>query len=115
MKECNNNDSQKWITKPIENTPHFYNIQNIENQSKNKCVDIINDGTNNKLTIAECGNYSGQQWLIPNENSNSFQNNFSGMNNCIDIVNDGVNNQLIMNPCGNYSGQEWSTNNENVN
>lgn len=110
MKKCNNNDSQKWITKPIENMPNFYNIQNVTNQSENNCVDIINDGINNKLQIASCDNYSGQQWLIPNENSTSFQNNFSGMNNCLDIINDGVNNQLIMNPCGYYNGQIWSTN-----
>ena len=29
-----------------------------------KCLDIVNDGTNNKLTMAPCGNYSGQLWLI---------------------------------------------------
>jgi len=29
-----------------------------------KCLDIVNDGDNNKLTMADCGNYSGQLWKI---------------------------------------------------
>jgi hypothetical protein len=110
MTECSDTATQNWITKPIENMPNFYNIQNMKNKSENRCVDIINDGINNKLTIEPCGNYTGQQWLIPDNNSSNFKNNFSGMNNCLDIINDGINNKLIMNPCGNYSGQEWSIN-----
>jgi hypothetical protein len=27
-----------------------------------KCLDIINDGQNNKLTMAACGNFTGQMW-----------------------------------------------------
>ncbi|MEI6064062.1 MAG: hypothetical protein WCQ26_05690, partial [Pseudanabaena sp. ELA748] len=27
-----------------------------------KCLDIVNDGRNNKLRMADCGNYSGQFW-----------------------------------------------------
>jgi hypothetical protein len=68
------------------------------------CLDIINDGKNNKLIMSPCGNYSGQQWTYQN---NKLQNNFSGQQSCLDIVNDGENNKLIMSPCGNYSGQQW--------
>ena len=31
-----------------------------------KCLDIINDANDNKPIMAECGNYSGQFWQIPN-------------------------------------------------
>jgi len=31
---------------------------------KDKCLDIINDGENNKPTMADCGNFSGQFWNI---------------------------------------------------
>jgi hypothetical protein len=27
-----------------------------------KCLDIINDGTNNQRIMAHCGNFSGQAW-----------------------------------------------------
>jgi len=29
-----------------------------------KCLDIINDGDNNKPTMAACGNFTGQMWKI---------------------------------------------------
>ena len=29
-----------------------------------KCLDIINDGWNNKPIMAACGNFSGQNWSI---------------------------------------------------
>jgi hypothetical protein len=29
-----------------------------------KCLDIINDGQNNKPTMAACGNFTGQMWTI---------------------------------------------------
>ena len=32
----------------------------------NKCLDIINDSQDNKPIMANCGNYSGQFWQIPN-------------------------------------------------
>ena len=68
------------------------------------CLDIINDGQNNKLIMSPCGNYySGQEWTYQN---NKLQN--LGRNLCLDIINDGQNNKLIMSPCGNYSGQQWN-------
>ena len=33
---------------------------------KNKCLDIINDGENNKPAMADCGNFSGQFWNFSN-------------------------------------------------
>jgi hypothetical protein len=30
-----------------------------------RCLDIINDGENNKPIMAECGNFSGQFWSLP--------------------------------------------------
>ena len=77
---------------------------------KDKCLDIINDGTNNKLIMSQCGNYSGQQWYNAKGNLKSsykLQNTFSGKDKCLDIINDGANNKLIMSQCGNYSGQQW--------
>jgi len=30
-----------------------------------KCLDIINDGANNQLIMAACGNVAGQFWNLP--------------------------------------------------
>ncbi len=75
-----------------------------------KCLDIINDGDNNQLTMADCGNYSGQFWSIRPSGNGGFyrlQTQFTGNKKCLDIINDGDNNQLTMADCGNYSGQFW--------
>lgn len=75
----------------------------------NKCLDIVNDGKNNQLTMADCGNFSGQFWSIAGQpGSYRLQTQFTGKNKCLDIVNDGTNNRLIMADCGNFSGQMWT-------
>ena len=73
-----------------------------------RCLDIVNDGDNNQLTMADCGNYSGQLWSIKKAGGYyRLQTQFTGNKKCLDIVNDGDNNQLTMANCGNYSGQFW--------
>ena len=40
-----------------------------------KCLDIVNDGQNNKPTMAACGNFTGQMWTLrPSGNSRSLHN-----------------------------------------
>jgi hypothetical protein len=75
-----------------------------------KCLDIVNDGQNNKLKMATCGRFLGQDWTATPSDGRGFKlrNRFSGPNKCLDVVNDGQNNRLIMADCGNYSGQYWS-------
>jgi hypothetical protein len=75
-----------------------------------KCLDIINDGDNDKLTMANCGNYSGQSWNIEPAQERGYsrlRTTFTGADKCLDIVNDGENNKLTMADCGNYTGQFW--------
>lgn len=31
----------------------------------NRCLDVINDGTNDQVQLVPCANYSGQFWLTP--------------------------------------------------
>jgi hypothetical protein len=76
----------------------------------NKCLDIINDGRNNQLIMADCGNFTGQLWSIsPSQHSGHYRliTTFTGRNQCLDIVNDGDNNKLNMANCGDFSGQYW--------
>jgi hypothetical protein len=76
-----------------------------------KCLDILNDGRNNRLTMAACGDYTGQAWTIETIKSAGFsrlRTEFTGRNKCLDIVNDGRNNRLTMSICGDYTGQKWT-------
>ena len=75
----------------------------------NKCLDIVNDGTNNQLTMADCGDFTGQFWHLKPTKDGRFvlQTEFTGQNKCLDIVNDGSNNKLTMADCGNITGQFW--------
>jgi Ricin-type beta-trefoil lectin domain len=76
-----------------------------------KCLDIVNDGKNNRLIMAACGRYSGQDWSATRINDSSgykIRNQFSGPNKCLDVINDGKNDKVIMADCGNFTGQNWS-------
>lgn len=73
------------------------------------CLDIINDGQNDKLGLAPCGNFTGQHWFVDRRSDGTFQlqTEFTGPGRCLDIINDGQNNRLHMAPCGNFTGQQW--------
>jgi len=81
------------------------------------CLDIINDGQNDKLRLAHCGNFSGQHWFVDRRSDGAFQlrTEFTGQGRCLDIINDGQNNRLHMAPCGNFTGQQWDVISENGN
>ena len=71
----------------------------------NKCMDIINDGANNKLIMGTCGNYSGQQWtMTPTTLGHvTFSNQFSGLNKCLEATG----TSLRMNNCNAAPSQRW--------
>jgi uncharacterized protein len=75
-----------------------------------KCLDIINDGQDDKPTMATCGNFTGQMWtMAPNGTPGvfKFQTQFTGTAKCLDIINDGQDNKPTMATCGNFTGQMW--------
>jgi hypothetical protein len=74
-----------------------------------KTLDIVNDGTNNKLIMVNTGDYSGQYWKIKTLGNGSFRltNKWLPDNKTLGIINDGTNNQLIMADWGNYPEQIW--------
>jgi hypothetical protein len=93
------------------------NAQVKQNQLRNtltgsdNCLDIIEDGENNRLTMARCGNIAGQRWSLTasetNPESYQLQNPFTGADKCLDIINEGENNKLIMAKCSKVAGQLW--------
>ena len=76
------------------------------------CLDIINDGDNNKLTMARCGNVAGQRWSLTASETNPqayrLQTPFTGTDNCLATIDDGRNNRLTIAQCSDASGQLWS-------
>jgi len=70
-----------------------------------KCLDIMNDGANNKPLMAPCGNYSGQQWsMTPTPRGHvTFSNQFAGANKCLDAFG----RDLVMTNCNDSLKQSW--------
>jgi hypothetical protein len=76
-----------------------------------RCLDIINDHDRDKLVMADCGNYTGQQWTLLEAEVNNrvrLQNEFSGVELCLDVINDDLDDKPVMAKCGNYTGQLWT-------
>ena len=76
------------------------------------CLDIIEDGKNNRLTMTKCANVAGQRWSMTAREKNpqayQLQTTFTGMDKCLNIINDGANDKLTMAKCGNLPGQLWN-------
>lgn len=75
----------------------------------NICLDVVNDGQNNRVIMAVCGNTTGQAWNLERTGDEKYKlrTALTGANRCLDIINDGANDKLQMAECGNYSGQMW--------
>jgi hypothetical protein len=76
------------------------------------CLDIVEDGKNNRLTMTKCANVAGQRWSMTatekNPQAYQLQTPFTGMDKCLSITNDGANNKVTMAKCSNLPGQLWS-------
>ncbi len=109
MADCGHYSGQYWVLKQVKGTP-YVRFQN-GFSGKKLCLDVINDGANNRVHMARCGNFSGQWWLVERaqggEGAVRLTNTFTGPGRCLDIVNDGANDRLTLADCGNYSGQMW--------
>jgi uncharacterized membrane protein len=94
------------------------NAEVVQNRFRNtltgadKCLDIINDGENNKLIMATCGNFAGQRWSITahkmSPKNYQLQTPLAGTDKCLDVINDGENNKLTMATCSDSPGQFWT-------
>ncbi|NEQ10577.1 MAG: hypothetical protein F6K37_33060 [Moorea sp. SIO4E2] len=76
---------------------------------KNKCLQVVNDNDHNKLMMANCDNFRGQQWSItpfPNSGGYRLTTQFTGNNKCLEVVN---NTQLKMTRCRpKHPLQKWN-------
>lgn len=74
-----------------------------------KSLDVINDGTNNKLQLAESKGVTGQWWKLTPVGNGYYRltTQWLGTDRSLDVVNDGINNKLQLAASGNASGQFW--------
>lgn len=74
-----------------------------------KSLDVVNDGTNSKLQLANTGNASGQHWKISflGDDYYRFTTQWLGETKSLDVVNDGTNTKLQLATTSNASGQYW--------
>ncbi|MGB0840283.1 MAG: hypothetical protein ACPGXL_09095, partial [Chitinophagales bacterium] len=65
-------------------------------QGKDKSLDVVNDGKNNKLQLANTGNYTGQYWRIEKLPNGYYRltTKWKGEGKSLDVMNDGRNNRL---------------------
>jgi type II secretory pathway pseudopilin PulG len=94
------------------------NAQSEQNRVRNtltgadRCLDIVRDGKNNRVTMAKCGNVAGQRWnLVANETNPQayrLQTPFTGTDLCLGTSNDRQDNRVSMAECNNTPGQLWS-------
>lgn len=99
--------SQRWKFQSVGNG--YYRIIN-KLHGDGKSLDIVNDGTNNKLQLAQTGQYTGQFWKITPLGNGYFRMTTAwlGDGKSLDILNDGKqNNKPRMADTGNYTGQFW--------
>jgi hypothetical protein len=86
----------------------FYRLTT-EWQGEGKSLDVLNDGKNNQLQLADSGNFSGQNWKITPLGNGYYRLTtlWLGEGRSLDVVNDGKNNQPQLAQTGDFSGQYW--------
>ena len=78
-------------------------------QGDGKSLDVVNDGTNNKVQLAASGSYYGQFWKFTSLGNGYYRmtNQWRGDGMSLDVVNDGTNNKVQLAATGAYTGQFW--------
>lgn len=78
-------------------------------QGEGKSLDVVNDGKNNQIQLANTGNFSGQYWKITPLKNGYYRltTQWQGEGKSLDVINDGINNKLHMAKTTEVSGQYW--------
>lgn len=86
----------------------YYRLTN-QSLGNVKSLDVVNDGTNSKLQLANTGNASGQFWKITPLGNGYYRltTQWLGETKSLDVINDGTNNKLQLATTSNASGQYW--------
>ena len=110
IRPCVNRPAQRWM---LENTETGNRVR-IHNGAAgaDMCLDVVNDGSNSTLTLARCGEFTGQSWSVTpaGQAARFFQlrNDFTGRGRCLAAVEqpDGT-SELRMTQCAGTPAQRW--------
>lgn len=74
-----------------------------------KSLDVINDGTNNKLQLANTANASGQSWKFTPLGNGYYRltTQWLGESKSLDVISDGINYKLQLEATDDVPGQYW--------
>jgi hypothetical protein len=66
MAKCGSLPGQLWSISPSKTipTPSGYYFLTNDLTGANNCLNVLNDGRNNRLAMTKCNNISGQSWRI---------------------------------------------------
>lgn len=107
VRECDDTaPSQQWKLSAIKEG--FYRLTP-QGSGDRKCLDIINDGKlNNRVTLVDCGNASGQYWkLTASAAGYLLTTEWRGAKLCLDAVREGSKSRLLLTECANRPSQQW--------
>lgn len=78
-------------------------------QGEGKSLDVINDGTNNKLHLTNTANVSGQFWKFTPVGNGYYRltTQWLGESKALDVISDGVNYKLQLETKDDVPGQFW--------
>lgn len=78
-------------------------------QGEGKSLDVLNDGKNNQIQLANTGDFSGQYWKITPLKNGYYRlsTQWQGEGKSLDVINDGQNNKLHLAATSEVSGQYW--------
>lgn len=75
-----------------------------------KSLDVVNNGENNTLRMANTGNVTGQSWLVTPIGKTGYYRlttQWQGKGKSLDVVNDGANNEICLAKTEDVAGQYW--------
>lgn len=89
--------------------PNYYYRLTTQWQGDNKSLDIVSDGQNDKLILAQTGNYDGQLWRFTALGNGYYRltTKSQGDGKSLDILNDANKNRPILARTADHSRQKW--------
>lgn len=115
MADAGDFSGQHWIITPVSasltgGVGGFYRITNVFG-GKDKSLDVVNDGTNDRLRVTKTGHFLGQYWRITpvkeHEGYYRLTTQWRGTGFSLEVVSADDNAQLRLTKTGDLTGQYW--------
>jgi hypothetical protein len=115
MADVGDFSGQHWIITPVPaattgGVGGFYRITNVFGGT-GKSLDVVNDGTNDRLRVTKSGHFMGQYWRITPvkecEGCYRLTTQWRGTGFSLEVVSADDNTQLRLTKTGDLTGQYW--------